>query len=151
MKDDTIQFLMIEDDPAHTMLLKRAFKQCGVVEDLSHQSDGEVALRYLKAEGEHAQRKRPDVILLDLNLPKVSGLEILKAVKADDTLKTIPVIVLTTSSADDDRTAAHELGVNSFLTKPISYDRFREMIADVRHYWADLNRNANDAAIRDAA
>ncbi len=151
MQNETTQFLMIEDDSGHSVLLKRAFKRCGVVDNLSHIGDGEEALRYLGGEGEYAGRPLPDVILLDLNLPKVNGLDVLRAVKEDVGLKSIPVVVLTTSSNDHDRDTAYDLGANSFLTKPVEYERFVTMIADVRHYWADVNCHSNARFNQDAA
>lgn len=136
--------LLVEDNPAHAELVIRGFKDFEIPTDIKHLSDGEQALDYLFRRGFYASDKskspRPNVILLDLGLPKVNGLEILKKVKTNDKLHAIPVIVLTTVDAPKDVVQAYTYRANSFLVKPISYKKFAELMHSIGDYWLRWNR-----------
>ena len=102
--------------------------------------DGAEALAYLRRQGDFADRPRPDVVLLDLKLPKISGHEVLAEVKKDPELQTVPIVVLTTSEAEIDRAKAYGNHANSYLTKPVDFDQFAKMIQDLKLYWCVWNR-----------
>ena len=123
--------LLVEDDGVDVMTVKRALKDLNVQNQLVPAGDGEQALAYLRKLG----APKPCVILLDLNMPKMSGTEFLKTVKADDTLKVIPVIVLTTSNTEQDITRSFELGAAGYMVKSIDYDRFIDTIRAIDLYW----------------
>jgi CheY-like chemotaxis protein len=131
-----LRFLLIEDDDAHASITMRSLQQNRVVNVVDRVADGEQALEYLKARG----TPRPDVILLDLNLPKIGGHEILTRIKADPDLCTIPVVVLTTSDAEVDRVRAYRHHVNSYLVKPIDFERFRQLVRELSLYWGVWNQ-----------
>jgi CheY-like chemotaxis protein len=133
-----VRFLLIEDDDSHAAITIRSLQQERCPSDVDRVSDGEEALAYLRSPA----NPRPDVILLDLNLPKVDGHRVLAWVKGDRDLRTIPVVVLTTSDAESDRLRAYREHVNSYLVKPIDFERFREMVREVFRYWSVWNRNA---------
>ncbi|MBK7404130.1 MAG: response regulator [Phycisphaerales bacterium] len=137
-----VRFLLIEDDEDHAFLIRRAMQENRVTNALDHVADGEAALRFLRKSEPYEHAKRPDVILLDLNLPKLDGQEVLNAIKADAELNTIPVVVLTTSSAEADRVRAYSSGVNSYVVKPVDFLQFRRAIQDLQMYWAVLNEPA---------
>ncbi len=139
------RFLLIEDDDDHAEFLTRALKRARPTNQVDRMSDGAQALAYLRGEGEHAGRPTPDVILLDLKLPKVDGHEVLAGIKSDPALFTIPVVVLTTSDAESDRARAYAHHANSYLVKPIDFERFRQLIHDLEAYWGIWNRPAADA------
>ncbi len=139
------RFLLIEDDDDHAEFLIRALKRARSTNEVERMSDGAQALTYLRGEGEHAGRPTPDVILLDLKLPKVSGHEVLAGIKSDPVLLTIPVVVLTTSDAESDRARAYASHANSYLVKPIDFEQFRQLIHDLEAYWGICNRPAADA------
>jgi chemotaxis family two-component system response regulator Rcp1 len=130
-----IDILMIEDNPYDVRLTMEAFKDAKVSNNLSVASDGEEALRFLRREGEHAGSPRPDLILLDLNLPKKSGREVLEEIKKDPDLKRIPVVVLTTSGNEQDILRAYELHVNAYITKPVDLDQFVKIVEAVEDFW----------------
>ncbi len=123
--------LLVEDDSVDVMTVKRALRDLNVLNQLVPAGDGEQALAYLR----DRRTTRPCVILLDLNMPKMSGTEFLKTVKADDTLKTIPVIVLTTSTTEQDITRSFELGAAGYMVKSIDYDKFIDTIKAIDLYW----------------
>lgn len=135
-----LQILLIEDDDDHAELALHALEQ----HDGSHQAirvtDGAEALDYLHARGAYAGAARPDLVLLDLNLPKVGGLEVLDRIKSDIDLRRIPVVVLTTSDAEEDRREAYARYANSYLVKPVSFAKFEAMIQRLSDYWGRWNR-----------
>lgn len=131
--------LIIEDDNDHSELVLRTLQRNRVAGGVERLCDGEEALEYLRRGDSDDDRPRPDLILLDLKLPKVSGHEVLAQIKSDPQLQEIPVIVLTTSDAEADRREAYCLHANSYLVKPLNYERFRRMIADMAHYWTVWN------------
>ncbi len=135
-----VSFLLVEDDDDHAQLVMRTLKSNRVTNTIDRVKDGAEALDYLYRRGRFAETSRPDVILLDLKLPKVDGLEVLKVVKGDSQLKVIPVVVLTTSKAERDRAMAYEANANSYLVKPIDFGSFRKMAEDLNLYWGVWNQ-----------
>ena len=137
MPDRQPCFLLVEDDDDHAYLVERTLGSVDV--NLVRVSDGEAALDYLYARPPYADAVRPDVVLLDLNLPKFSGLEVLERLKTDRSLSQLPVVVLTSSSAAVDRDQAYGNHANSFLVKPVDFGKFRRLVEDLSHYWGRCN------------
>jgi CheY-like chemotaxis protein len=135
-----IHFLLVEDDDAHAEITIRSLKQNRVANKVDRVVDGAEALAYLR----DPDRPLPDVILLDLNLPKVDGHEVLAAVKEDHLLCAIPIVVLTTSDAEVDRLKAYRHHANSYLVKPIDFNRFRQMVVELSLYWGVWNQPPSD-------
>ena len=129
-----IEILLVEDNPGDVLLTKRALKSGKILHNLHVANDGEAALAFLH-DVEYGQAPRPDLILLDLNLPKVSGREVLKKIKSNDALASIPVVVLTTSKAEEDILKTYELHANSFITKPVDWQQFVKVIQLIEDYW----------------
>lgn len=127
--------LLIEDNPADIELTRQCFRECRVLNEVHAATDGDTALAFLRRNGPFATAPRPDLVLLDLNLPGIDGREILTSIKRDPELQTIPVIVLTTSDADSDILEAYRLQANSYLRKPVDLDEFIELADVVCHYW----------------
>ncbi|EIV94509.1 response regulator [Frankia sp. QA3] len=125
-----VEVLLVEDDPGDVLMTREAFEDHKLRNHLNVVSDGVEALAYLRGEGEYAGAPRPDLILLDLNLPRRDGREVLREVKADERLRRIPVVVLTTSEAEEDVLRSYDLHANAYITKPVDFDRF---VAVVRH------------------
>jgi len=123
--------LLVEDDSVDVMIVKRALKDLEVAGELVPKGDGEEALAYLKEDG----NAKPCLILLDLNMPKMNGTEFLKAVKDDETLKKIPVVVLTTSNSERDIAKSFELGAAGYMVKSVDYTKFKEIIRTIDSYW----------------
>ena len=135
-----IHFLLVEDDDDHAFLVERALNDNHVSNAVDRVADGEQALAYLRQQGEFADKALPDVILLDLKLPKVDGHEVLHELKDDAGLRTIPVVVLTTSQAESDKAKAYYNHANSYLTKPVDFEKFHQMIKDLKLYWCVWNQ-----------
>ena len=127
--------LLIEDNPGDVRLTKEAFKESKKNINLEVVTDGIEALKYLHNEGQYSNKPLPDIILLDLNLPKCDGREVLAAIKADSTLKRIPVVVLTTSKAEVDVIKSYDLHANCFINKPIDFDKFFDIIHKIEEFW----------------
>ncbi len=140
MATKLLNFLLVEDDDDHAHLVQRNLNTSRVVNSVERVADGVEALRYLRGEGGYANHPRPDVILLDLNMPKMNGHEILSAIKSDVNLRSIPVVVLTTSDAESDRAKAYEHHANSYVVKPLDFGEFRKMVHDLGLYWGIWNR-----------
>ncbi len=134
------EILLVEDNPGDVLLTKEAFREGNYFPNLSVVEDGEEALLFLRKQGKHKHAPRPDIILLDLNLPKKDGRELLAEVKQDVDLRHIPVIVLTTSSAEQDVTRAYKLHANCYLTKPIEMDDFMRKVRSVEDFWLNVVR-----------
>lgn len=132
---ETIEILLVEDSPSDARLTQEAFKDAKLRNNLTIVTDGAEALAYLKREGRYAGALRPDLVLLDLNLPKVDGRDVLRQIKADPDLRSIPVVVLTTSEAESDVVAAYEYHANCFVRKPVDLDRFLKVIASIEDFW----------------
>jgi two-component system, chemotaxis family, response regulator Rcp1 len=130
-----VEILMVEDNPGDVRLTKEALKEGKVYNNLHWAKDGVEALEFLRREGEHANAPRPDIILLDLNLPKKDGREVLSVIKSDDQLKHIPVVVLTTSKAEEDVLRSYELHANCYVTKPVDLDKFIVVVQSIDRFW----------------
>lgn len=144
MTENGVEILLVEDNPNDVELTLHAFKKHNLTNRIHVARDGAEALDYLFAEGEYSGRDvnhRPKVILLDLKLPKVDGLEVLKRVKADPRTKTIPVVVLTSSGEDRDIVESYNLGVNSYIRKPVDFEQFTESVRTIGMYWLLLNQS----------
>jgi CheY-like chemotaxis protein len=129
------EILLIEDNPGDVRLVEEALRENKLLNNLSVARDGVEALAFLRRAGKYAAAARPDLILLDLNLPRKSGYEVLREVKADDNLKRIPVVVLTTSAAEDDILDTYNLHANCYVTKPIGLAQFVEIIRQIENFW----------------
>jgi len=139
--------LLVEDNPDHTELIMRSFQGHRVANKIYHVDDGEAAMDYLLRRGDFAdveRSPRPHVILLDLRLPKMDGLEVLKRIKSDKELSPTPVVILTTSNAEKDLVRAYDYNANSFLVKPVDFDRFDQLMNDLGFYWLAWNRTPVD-------
>ena len=130
---NTTRVFFAEDNPDHAYLIRRCLEPLGL--DLYHASDGETALEQLR----HWRGNKPDFVLLDLNLPRMSGLEVLSALRANPQLRSIPVVVFSTSRLDSDVARAYECGANSFIVKPAKFGDFRELLLEVANYWIKIN------------
>ncbi len=130
-----IQILLVEDSPSDTELTIEALRDGKVSNNLSVVEDGVQALQFLRREARFTQAPRPDLILLDLNLPRKDGREVLGELKADPNLRTIPVVVLTTSRADQDILKAYQLNANCYITKPVDFKQFIEVVRSIEHFW----------------
>lgn len=137
---ETAQILLVEDNPGDVRLTKEAFKQGRIENDLYVVSDGTKALDFLAQQNEYSDAPRPDLILLDLNLPRTDGEEVLLELKADPQLRSIPVIVLTSSRADEDIARSYELHANAYLTKPVDPDEFIETVRAFEEFWFSVVR-----------
>ena len=143
MQGEAVEILLVEDDPDHAELIIRGLQGNGIANRINHVSDGEAALNYLFRRGEYAdveKSHRPHLVLLDLRLPRIDGLEVLRELKADQGLRSIPVVVLTTSNAHTDRAAASALYVNSYLVKPDDFPEYQKLIDDLGNYWMTHNQ-----------
>ena len=123
-----VDVLLVEDDPGDVLLIREAFEYNKVHNSLHVVSDGVEALDFLHRRNGHADAPRPDLVLLDLNLPRKDGREVLEEVKADPSLRTIPIVVLTTSEAEEDILRSYDLHANAYVTKPVDFDRFIEVV-----------------------
>ena len=139
MDGKLFHFLLVEDDDDHAEIVRRTLLHNRVSNTVDRVADGEEALSYLRQEPPYDDRPRPDVILLDLKLPKLNGHEVLTAVKNEPSLRTIPTVVLTTSEAESDRHRAYDNHANSYLVKPVDFQRFRQMVDDLNLYWGLWN------------
>jgi CheY-like chemotaxis protein len=133
-----IEVLLVEDDPGDVLLTKEAFADNKVNNNLNVVNDGEEAVAYLRRQGAHADARRPDLILLDLNLPRKDGREVLRDIKADPDLRAIPVVVLTTSEADEDILQSYDLHANAYVTKPVDFDRFIWIVRQIDDFFVTV-------------
>ena len=133
-----IQILLVEDSPGDVRLTQEAFKDAKVHIQLHVASDGAEAMAFLSREGQHANVPRPDLILLDLNLPKKDGREVLKEIKESRTLGSIPVVILTTSAADADILRSYRLHANCYITKPVDLEGFLKVIKSIDNFWLSV-------------
>ena len=135
-----IEVLLVEDDPGDVLMTREAFEDTKVVNRLHVVSDGTAAMEFLRKEGEYADAPTPDLVLLDLNLPRMDGREVLLAVKQDESLRKIPVVVLTTSEAEEDVLRSYSLHANAYVTKPVDFDRFIEVIRKIDEFFVTVVR-----------
>jgi chemotaxis family two-component system response regulator Rcp1 len=130
-----IEILLVEDNPGDVDLAREGLQEGKVRNNLHVVEDGEEAMAFLRRQGKYANAVRPDVILLDLNLPRKDGREVLAEVKADDILKHIPVVVLTTSRSEEDILKSYKLHANCYITKPLNFQRFIEVVRSIENFW----------------
>jgi two-component system, chemotaxis family, response regulator Rcp1 len=135
-----IQILLVEDSPSDVAITEAALRDGHIANVIHVVGDGEAAMAFLHRVGDYTDAPRPDVILLDLNLPKKDGRAVLAEIKADDDLKVIPVVVLTTSSAETDILRSYELHANSYVTKPVGFDAFLDAVRGIEDFWLSLVR-----------
>jgi CheY-like chemotaxis protein len=139
-KNNTVCILMADDDDDDFLLTQKALKESKLLNELHRVKDGEELLQYLRFQGEYKGHEhcRPGVILLDLNMPKMDGREALKELKTDPNLKDIPVVVFTTSKAEEDIVRSYHLGVNSFITKPVKFENLIQVMQALGNYWFQI-------------
>jgi two-component system response regulator len=140
-----IQILLVEDNLSDAEMTISALKKNNLANQLLHVKDGAAALDFIFAEGKYADRyieQKPRVILLDLKMPKVNGIEVLQKIRADERTKNIPVVVLTSSKEDPDIKKCYDLGVNSYVVKPVAFDEFQKAISEVGLYWMIVNQQS---------
>ena len=135
-----LEILLVEDNPQDAELTIRALRKCIPVSHLTHVCDGQEALDFLHGDAAEDGRKAPKVVLLDLKLPKVSGLEVLREIRAYERTKLLPVVILTSSREDCDVAEAYRLGANSFIVKPVDFENFLEVVSHMGSYWVQLNQ-----------
>jgi CheY-like chemotaxis protein len=135
-----VEVLLVEDDPGDVLMTREAFEEFKVRNNLNVVSDGEEAMAYLRREGEYADVGRPDLVLLDLNLPRMDGRQVLAAIKGDEELASIPVVVLTTSEAEEDVLRSYRLHANAYVTKPVDFDRFIDIVRRIDDFFVTVVR-----------
>lgn len=134
------EILLVEDNPGDVRLARESLKECKLLNNLSVVGDGVEAMAFLRKNGKHANATRPDLILLDLNLPKKDGREVLAEIKTDEELKRIPVVILTTSKAEEDILRTYGLHANCYITKPVDLDQFVKIVKSVHDFWFEIVR-----------
>jgi two-component system, chemotaxis family, response regulator Rcp1 len=137
---DPVDILLVEDSPGDVRLTEEALREGRVANRLVVVGDGEEALAYLRREGRHADERQPGLVLLDLNLPRLDGREVLRIIKTDDELKRIPVVILTTSTADADLLAVYDMCGNCYIEKPVEYERFVDVVRSIKDFWLSVVR-----------
>jgi chemotaxis family two-component system response regulator Rcp1 len=133
-----IEILLAEDNPGDVLLTRKGLDRGKVVNNLHVVPDGEEALAYLRGEGEYADAPRPDLILLDLNMPRMDGKDVLEQLKSEPDLKRIPVVVLTSSEAEEDIVRSYDLHANAYLTKPVDYTDFFSVVEHIEDFWLSV-------------
>lgn len=133
-----IEILLVEDNPGDVRLTREAMKEGKVCNELHVAGDGVEAIAYLRREGKYADAPRPDLILLDLNLPRMDGREVLQQIKGCTDLRRIPVVVLTTSTAEQDILKSYDLHANCYINKPIDLDQFIAVVRSIEHFWLSM-------------
>jgi CheY-like chemotaxis protein len=141
---EAIDILLVEDSPGDVMLTQNAFQVAKLPNKLHITRDGAEAMAFLRREGEYGEAPRPDLILLDLNLPKKDGRTILAEIKADSGLKMIPVLILTSSSGDEDILRSYQLRANCYITKPVDLEGFAKVVRSVENFWFSLAQLPRD-------
>lgn len=139
------EFLLVEDNPGDVRLTREALKECKLRNNLSVVGDGVEALAFLRREGKYADAPKPDVILLDLNLPRMGGREVLAEIKADPVLRRIPVVVITSSEAEQDVVASYDLHVNCYVNKPVDLDQFIKVVRSIGTFWLTIVKLPGEA------
>jgi CheY-like chemotaxis protein len=142
----TIEILLVEDSPGDVRLTQEGLRDAPMLNRLHIAPDGVEAMAFLRREGKYADVPRPHLILLDLNLPKKSGHEVLKEVKEDPTLSSIPVVMLTTSDADEDILRSYQLHANCYVTKPVGLDKFLTVVQTLQQFWMSVAKLPGDSA-----
>ncbi|MFA5363681.1 MAG: response regulator [Candidatus Bathyarchaeia archaeon] len=132
--------LLVDDNPDDVMIAKRAFTKSQIHNKVFVTEDGEDAIQFLRKQGKYIDVPTAGLVILDLNMPKIDGFEVLKTIKGDDKLKSIPIIVLTSSSRPEDIERAYKLGCNSFIVKPASFEDFIEAVMEIKRYWLTISK-----------
>ena len=140
MRAEIARILLIEDSPSDVELTQEALAQAKIANELFVVRDGEEAMEFLEQRGAHSDAPRPDLILLDLNLPRKDGREVLKEIKENTTLSAIPVVILTTSASDEDILRSYELRANSYIRKPVDLEQFTHIVQSIDEYWLGIVR-----------
>jgi CheY-like chemotaxis protein len=138
MNAELVEVLLVEDDPGDVLLVRESFEDHKVGNTLTVVSDGVEAMALLRREGQYASARRPDLVLLDLNLPRMNGSEVLAEIKRDPDLASIPVVVLTTSEAEEDVVRAYRLHANAYITKPVDFERFRQIVHQIDEFFVGV-------------
>jgi CheY-like chemotaxis protein len=133
-----VEILIVEDNKGDVGLIEEVFEEAKVRNNIHVAEDGEEAVLYLRGEGKFLGSPRPDIILLDLNLPNKDGREVLREIKEDSNLKNIPVVVLTTSTAERDILRAYDLHANAYITKPLDFDQFIKVVESIESFWLEI-------------
>lgn len=133
--DRVVNILLVEDNPGDVRLTREALKEGKIINSLHVATDGVEALQFLRHEGKFARSPHPDIILLDLNLPKMAGREVLAKIKSDPNLRRIPVVILTTSKAEEDIIKTYDLHANCYITKPVDLEQFLTVVRSVEEFW----------------
>jgi CheY-like chemotaxis protein len=139
-----VEILLVEDNEGDIGLVEEVFEEGRINNNLNITEDGEEAMEFLRKEGEFANSPRPDLILLDLNLPKKDGREVLEEIKDDENLRRIPVVVLTTSKAEKDILKSYDMHANSYITKPVDFDQFIKVIKSIEDFWLEVVKLPED-------
>lgn len=134
-----LRYLIVDDNDDHAALIQRNLRKTSPESTIDRVCDGFAALQFLRQKGPYAEAERPDLMLLDLKMPGMDGIEVLKRIKSDETLRGIPVVMLSTSAAESDRRRAYATYVNSYLVKPMEFSGFRTLVKELCHYWGDVN------------
>ncbi len=140
VQGDPIQILLVEDNPGDVRLTAETLRAGKVANELHVAKDGEVAMAFLRREEPHADAPRPDLVILDLNLPRKDGIEVLTEIKQDDSLHVIPIVILTTSAAERDVLQSYELKANAYVTKPIGVHDFIAAVTSIEDFWLNIVR-----------
>ncbi len=148
MYNGSIQVLLVEDNPGDVRLTKEALKEGKLLNQLTVVGDGVEALSFLRKEGKYVDALQPELILLDLNLPKKDGREVLAEIKADPNLRRIPVVVLTTSSAEEDILKIYDLHANCYITKPVDLEQFMGVVKSIEDFWVSVVKLPSHEAAR---
>lgn len=142
VSDKLVKILLVEDNPDDIVITKRALKEANLINQLFIVRDGQEAIDYLQRKGAYQSLESsptPGLVLLDINLPKVNGVEVLKVIKADERLRQIPTVMLTTSKREEDVVRSYQFGCNSFIQKPVEFEKFVEVVKSLSLYWGVLN------------
>ena len=134
----TVEILLIEDSPGDIRLTKEALKEGKILNRLHVATDGVEGMAFMRRQGVYADAPRPDLVLLDLNMPKKDGREVLAEIKGDEDLKRIPVVILTTSQAEEDILRTYDLNANCFVTKPVDLEQFIQVVQDIENFWLSV-------------
>jgi chemotaxis family two-component system response regulator Rcp1 len=132
------KILLVEDNPGDAELAREALENSNFINELYIVEDGALAMDFLLRRGAYAEAPRPDIVLLDLNLPKMDGREVLARIKSDEELKTIPVVILTSSKADEDILKSYKLHANCYITKPLGIEQFFEVVRNIKEFWMSI-------------
>ena len=143
MQENAIQIILVEDDPADAEMTLRGLKKANLADKVHVLRDGAEALSYIMSHVDYrrgTEQQCPKVILLDLKLPKIDGLEVLRRIRSDERTKAVPVVILTSSNEERDRMASYQLGVNSYVVKPVDFADFARAVAEIGYYWVLMNK-----------